>query len=135
MIAPRIYKDEHDCQEALIALLEMHNCYVRKLHGSMLQPGLPDLLIGTPRGFLFTAENKFWRNLRNPVGDDFTNLLRGPQKVNIVAGMWRRKIYSPIYAFTAAGVVHMHDGVNTYETTIEGLAEYNKGLACNPHVN
>ncbi len=132
---PKIYKDEHAAQQELIEQLEMHNCWVRKLHGSMLQPGLPDLMVATPRSFLFVAENKFWRLSRKPSLTDFVGLLRNTQRITIVANLWARKVYAPIYAFTASSIVHMTDGTNIFETTIEQLATYTKELSCNPLAN
>lgn len=133
MLAPRIYKDEHDAEAELKDQLEMYNCWVRKLHGSLLQPGLPDFLIATPRSFFFAAENKFWRQVNKPTTiDDFTKLLRPQQRVTIVTNLWPRKVFAPIFAFTPSGVTHLTDGQNIYETTIEGLATYIKDLSCNP---
>lgn len=98
MIAKRV--DERTIQDDFVEILRSHGMWVRALVGSMMQPGLPDLMIVSRHGRIMLCENKVWRNVRPPtVATQLHALLDGPQRGSIIGELWKRKSHTWVYAF------------------------------------
>lgn len=91
---------ESKFQDAFQLELRKRHCYVRSLVGSMLQSGLPDMLVISSCGFQFCVENKRWTKKYAPTCKaDFYDLLIGPQRNTIINHFHGVKAYCPIVAF------------------------------------
>jgi hypothetical protein len=116
---------EAEFQDRMIDALRERNVYVRALVGTMLQSGLPDLLIISPTGLTFHCENKVWEDRRPPsCRDDFVKLLKGPQRNVITNGFWARRAYCPMVAFNKALITDAWFYDNLRDTVV-----YNKWIA------
>lgn len=128
MIAKR--QDERSCQDDVVEIFRSHGLWVRSLVGSLLQPGLPDLLLVSRHGRIMLLENKVWRNVRPPTtAAQLAAQLDGPQRGSIIGELWKRESHTWVYSFEMRDGVCMDagwltDGKGIWYITFSDAAEY-----------